>query len=240
MISQCEIRKLYARKAEPEMDQIIEFAKTLERRRCGHLPEDFPEPLSTNDCFKAVVDPKGNNVNKHKLVVVCQDDDVRRTLRAIPGVPQIYLKRSVMILEPMASQSAEYRAKEERSKYRAGLRGPVPGSGAKRKRDEDDDGQGEKGPEIATAADDSKDAASPEKKAKKKTYGPKGVNPLAVQKKKKADGATPARKHAASSPAKPTEEEPAKKKRKRKHKKPSAEGEAKADEPSGEGVALEA
>lgn len=237
MISQCEIRKLYARKAEPQMDQIIEFAKGLERRRCGHLPEDFPEPLSTNDCFKAVVDPKDNKVNKHKLVVVCQDDDVRRGLRAIPGVPQIYLKRSVMILEPMATQSAEYRAKEERSKYRAGLRGPAPMTGAKRKRDDDADA------DAASAKGASEDGKDDEKKnKKKKTYGPKGANPLATQKKKDA-GAKPA-KQAAPSPAKPAAAEPEKKKRKRKHKSTKAAEAGTADPSEAQlvekGVALEA
>lgn len=220
MISQCEIRKLYARKAEPEMDNIIEFAKTLERRRCGHLPEDYPEPLSTNDCFKAVVDPKSAGVNKHKLVVVCQDDDVRRALRAIPGVPQIYLKRSVMILEPMASESAEYRAREEKSKYRAGIRGgPAPGSGAKRKREE------EEGEEGSRALGD--EAAEGEQKKKKKKYGPKGANPLAKQKPKKKEE-LPRREKEVETPSQSNgDEAPAKKKRKRKPRK-AAEGAADA------------
>ncbi|KAM0287743.1 hypothetical protein ACHAQH_000274 [Verticillium albo-atrum] len=205
MISQCEIRKLYLRKAEPEMDVIIEFAKTLERRRCGHLPEDYPEPLPTDECFKAVVDPKGNNVNKHKLVVVCQDDEVRRMLRTIPGVPQIYIKRSVMILEPMASESAEIRAREEKSKYRAGLKGSAPG--AKRKREADDEGdQDGKGKDI-------KDDTTMDAK-KKKSYGKKGPNPLAVKKGK--DASKNGKQRA----------EPEKKKRKRKHKDQAGEEQA--------------
>ncbi|EEY19990.1 rRNA-processing protein UTP23 [Verticillium alfalfae VaMs.102] len=208
MISQCEIRKLYLRKAEPEMNTIIEFAKTLERRRCGHLPEDYPEPLPTNECFKAVVDPKGNNVNKHKLVVVCQDDEVRRMLRSIPGVPQIYIKRSVMILEPMASESAEIRAREEKSKYRAGLKGSAP-PGAKRKREADDEGDQDGDGKEAKDSD-----ATDAKKKKKKAYGKKEPNPLAVKKAKDAS------KNAKQG------SEPEKKKRKRKHKAPAGEGQA--------------
>ncbi|KAG7117252.1 rRNA-processing protein utp23 like [Verticillium longisporum] len=211
MISQCEIRKLYLRKAEPEMNTIIEFAKTLERRRCGHLPEDYPEPLPTNECFKAVVDPKGNNVNKHKLVVVCQDDEVRRMLRSIPGVPQIYIKRSVMILEPMASESAEIRAREEKSKYRAGLKGSAP-PGAKRKREADDEGDQDGDGKEAKDSD-----ATDAKKKKKKAYGKKEPNPLAVKKAKDAS------KNAKQG------SEPEKKKRKRKHKAPAAEGQAGED-----------
>ncbi|KAL9947525.1 hypothetical protein ACHAPW_005361 [Verticillium nonalfalfae] len=208
MISQCEIRKLYLRKAEPEMNTIIEFAKTLERRRCGHLPEDYPEPLPTNECFKAVVDPKGNNVNKHKLVVVCQDDEVRRMLRSIPGVPQIYIKRSVMILEPMASESAEIRAREEKSKYRAGLKGSAP-PGAKRKREADDEGDQDGDGKEAKDSD-----ATDAKKKKKKAYGKKEPNPLAVKKAK--DASRNAKQGS----------EPEKKKRKRKHKAPAGEGQA--------------
>ncbi|CRK25276.1 hypothetical protein BN1708_014203 [Verticillium longisporum] len=211
MISQCEIRKLYLRKAEPEMNTIIEFAKTLERRRCGHLPEDYPEPLPTNECFKAVVDPKGKNVNKHKLVVVCQDDEVRRMLRSIPGVPQIYIKRSVMILEPMASESAEIRAREEKSKYRAGLKGSAP-PGAKRKREADDEGDQDGDAKEAKDSD-----ATDAKKKKKKAYGKKEPNPLAVKKAKDAS------KNAKQG------SEPEKKKRKRKHKAPAAEGQAGED-----------
>lgn len=211
VISQCEIRKLYLRKAEPEMNTIIEFAKTLDRRRCGHLPEDYPEPLPTNECFKAVVDPKGKNVNKHKLVVVCQDDEVRRMLRSIPGVPQIYIKRSVMILEPMASESAEIRAREEKSKYRAGLKGSAP-PGAKRKREADDEGDQDGDGKEAKDSD-----ATDAKKKKKKAYGKKEPNPLAVKKAKDAS------KNAKQG------SEPEKKKRKRKHKAPAAEGQAGED-----------
>ncbi|KAK6213972.1 rrna-processing protein utp23 [Colletotrichum tabaci] len=175
MITQCEIRKLYLRKNEPDMNKIIDFAKTLERRRCGHLPEDYPEPLSTMDCMKAVVDPKGNLVNKHRYCVASQSVDVRRMLREIPGVPQIYIKRSVMILEPMATESVAIRTKEEKSKFRDGLVRPE----RKRKRgeDEDDDESGKEGKSVASGGQD--------KKSHKKK-GPKGPNPLAVKKSKKA------------------------------------------------------
>ncbi|KAL2756904.1 hypothetical protein ACRALDRAFT_1056056 [Sodiomyces alcalophilus JCM 7366] len=233
MISQCEIRKLYARKSEPDMNQIIEFAKTLERRRCGHLPEDYPEPLSTGECFRAVVDPKGNNVNKHKLVSVCQDENVRRMLRGIAGVPQIYYKRSVMIMEPMASESVAVREREEKAKYRAGLTGPAPGRGAKRKRTEGDDKEDENAQQDGAEGTNgvgpagSATGTTPEKKKKKKGHGPKGPNPLAVKKKKNVADAG---KEATTSPAKPAgEEAPAKKKRKRRHKSRPDQGEQNAE-----------
>ncbi len=40
------MRWLYARKNESGIGAVIEFAKErLERRRCGHHPSDYPEPL---------------------------------------------------------------------------------------------------------------------------------------------------------------------------------------------------
>ncbi|KAF6839894.1 rRNA-processing protein utp23 [Colletotrichum plurivorum] len=208
MITQCEIRKLYLRKNEPDMNRIIDFAKTLERRRCGHLPEEYPEPLSTMDCMKAVVDPKGNLVNKHRYCVASQSADVRRMLREIPGVPQIYIKRSVMILEPMATESMEIRAKEEKSKFRDGIVKP------ERKRKREDDDEDEKPADNGAPAN-----GSPEKQKKKKK-GPKGPNPLAVKKPKKNTEAE--QKHKSEAKPAPTGDgegdAPTKKKRKRRHR----------------------
>ncbi|TDZ30522.1 rRNA-processing protein utp23 [Colletotrichum sidae] len=206
MITQCEIRKLYLRKSEPDMNKIIDFAKTIERRRCGHLPEEYPEPLSTMDCLKAVVDPKGNLVNKHRYCVASQSSDVRRMLREIPGVPQIYIKRSVMILEPMATESQEIRTKEEKSKFRDGIVKPE----RKRKREDDEEEMKEPAPTAGGKA---------EKSTKKK--GPKGPNPLAVKKPKKAtDGEKkPKTEFKTGATAEGAEgEAPTKKKRKRRHR----------------------
>ncbi|KAF5669234.1 rRNA-processing UTP23 [Fusarium heterosporum] len=172
MITQCEIRKLYAQK-EPGTHEAIELAKTLERRRCGHHPNEYPEPLSTQECLRSVVDPKDTLQNKHRYVVASQDQEVRKMLRGIRGVPLIYIKRSVMILEPMADESVQVRAKEERSKFRAEIKNAL----GKRKRADagDDDEKAEKNSDETTG----------DQKKKKKGYGSKGPNPLAVQKSKK-------------------------------------------------------
>ncbi|KAJ4271796.1 hypothetical protein NW762_000502 [Fusarium torreyae] len=171
MITQCEIRKLYAARNEPGVSTAIDLAKTLERRRCGHHPDDYPEPLSTQECLRSVVDPKDTQQNKHRYVVASQDQEVRKMLRGIRGVPLIYIKRSVMILEPMADESVQVRAREERGKFRAELKNAL----GKRKREEGDDDD----------KADKKDDAPTEEKKKKKGHGPKGPNPLAVQKSKK-------------------------------------------------------
>ncbi|OHE90292.1 hypothetical protein CORC01_14413 [Colletotrichum orchidophilum] len=216
MITQCEIRKLYLRKNEPDMNKIIDFAKTLERRRCGHLPEDYPEPLSTMECMKAVVDPKSNLVNKHRYCVASQSGDVRRMLREIPGVPQIYIKRSVMILEPMATESVAIRTKEEKSKFRDGLVKP------ERKRKREDDGDEESGKEGGAGKAGAVNGGQEQKKTKRK--GPKGPNPLAVKKAKKTTNgdATPKEakepRAAAADGVEGEGEGPAKRKRRRRNK----------------------
>ncbi|KAJ4327087.1 hypothetical protein N0V84_002475 [Fusarium piperis] len=221
MITQCEIRKLYAKRNDPGVSTAIDLAKTLERRRCGHHPDEYPEPLSTQECLRSVVDPKNTNQNKHRYVVASQDQDVRRMLRGIRGVPLIYIKRSVMILEPMADESVQVRAREERSKFRAELKNSL----GKRKR-EDGDSDDEK--DKAQAGDGEALTAEERKKKKKKSYGTKGPNPLSVQKsKKKQEGRKPG-----SEKKEDTQEAPAKRKRRRKNKAATStadQGEAKAE-----------
>ncbi|PFH57714.1 hypothetical protein XA68_14660 [Ophiocordyceps unilateralis] len=197
MITQCEIRKLYARKDEPGLDEVIEAAKSLERRRCGHHPDEYPEPLSTMDCLQSVIDDKGKGENKHRYVVASQSQDVRRMLRGIRGVPLIYVRRSVMILEPMSDESVQTRARDEKSKFRAEIKATL----GKRKREEqaeagdgnrDDGGHSPPSPSgrddaaAAAAAAATTTTTTEKPKKKKKTRGPKGPNPLSVKKSKKA------------------------------------------------------
>lgn len=220
MITQCEIRKLYAQNKESGVGEAIDLAKTLERRRCGHHPDQYPEPLSTEECMKSVVDPKGTNQNKHRYVVASQSQEVRRMLRGIKGVPLIYIKRSVMILEPMADESVQVRAREERGKFRAELRGSL----GKRKRDEDDEDDEKDGDEKPKGGADSKASQGDDKKKKKKGYGRKEPNPLSVQKTKKQEQQKRERlRKPAESEKKESEQEgPAKRKRRRKAKTDSA------------------
>ncbi|KAK0119070.1 hypothetical protein ONS95_007933 [Cadophora gregata] len=181
MITQCSMRHLYAAASEPGVSYLIDKAKKYERRRCGHRPEEYPEPLSTQECLASVVDPKGSKTNKNRYVVASQELEVRKQMREILGVPLVYINRSVMIMEPMAEASTDNREKEERVKFRAGLKR---GSGSlKRKRE---DGEDE---EEMAGAEGEMDIPKKKKKAK----GPKGPNPLAVKKSKKSteEGSSP-------------------------------------------------
>lgn len=85
--------------------------------------------------------------------------------RSIPGVPIIYVKRSVMVLEPMSTPSETVRDGVEKDKFRAGL--DTEPSLSKR-------GEG--------------DGEGPKKKPGLKKA--KGPNPLSVKKPKKRTGET--------------------------------------------------
>ena len=129
-----------------------------------------------------MVDPKGSGTNKHRYAVASQDREVRAKMRAIAGVPLVYINRSVMILEPMAGATEAVREREERGKVRAGLMGGrgAKGVGVKRKREDEDD---------VTGVQDAKSKVQDEQVAKKKrARGPKGPNPLSVKKVKKDSG----------------------------------------------------
>ena len=78
MITQCCMQALY----ETKNEHAIDLGKEFERRRCGHMPG---EAVSPKECILNVVDVKGKN--KHRYVVACQDVEIRRLLRKVPGVP---------------------------------------------------------------------------------------------------------------------------------------------------------
>lgn len=241
MITQCSIRHLYTLSEVPPLqkEDLITLAKTFERRRCNH--HTLEQPLSTLECLSSVVDSKGSRTNKNRYVVASQEDDVRRKLREIPGVPLVYVKRSVMVMEPMAEGSVGVREGVERGKFRAGLKGRNL-SGVKRKREAEDELSTGKaaGSHDLPPPDGDDDAERVVKKRKAK--GPKGPNPLSVKKPKKDRSQPEAQSHNMSmvkttdkgeadsesvaagksniidASANGTETTPAKKKRKRKHK----------------------
>ncbi|KAK4890066.1 hypothetical protein LTR27_011172 [Elasticomyces elasticus] len=196
MITQCCIRHLYNAEASTpqekrEKEEWIETAKAAERRRCGH--HELVEPLSAMECLMGTVDPKGSGGNKNRYVVATQDLEIRQALRKVVGCPLVYINRSVMILEPMATKSVKVREGEERSKLKAGLISRRPaGAGAKRKREDDEDGaregveDGAEVPErvkLMQAAEEEAGVHEPAVK-KRKVKGPKGPNPMSVKKAK--------------------------------------------------------
>ncbi|TKA40119.1 hypothetical protein B0A54_08907 [Friedmanniomyces endolithicus] len=193
MITQCCIRHLYDAPATTDQERRekegwIEVAKQAERRRCGHHELDVP--LTTLECLTSVVDPKGSGKNRNCYVVATQDQEVRQSMRRVAGVPLMYVNRSVMILEPMASKSEKLREMEERGKLKAGLISRRPtGPGGKRKREgeEEEDMPDRARAIVAAEADGGVRGSEPAAKKKQKVKGPKGPNPLSVRKTKKED-----------------------------------------------------
>lgn len=187
VITQCSIRHLYILSSisQPQKDALIQRAKSMERRRCNH--HQLEQPLSTLECLSSVIDPKGSQTNKHRYVVASQEEEVRRYCRAIKGVPLVYVKRSVMVMEPMAESSLGTREGFEKGKFRSGIRGKSANVGQKRNRSEsessEDDNEDTLGRDSSTQ-EARTDAVLVEKK-KKKARGPKGPNPLSVKKPRK-------------------------------------------------------
>lgn len=163
---------------------MIDHAKGFERRRCGHHTLD--EPLNTMECFASVIDPKGSRTNKNRYVVATQDPKIRAYLRTIPGVPVIYIKRSVMIMEPMGGATERVKEREEKAKFKAGIIGSrATVTGEKRKRGENEDGESDESGEDKSGSDVKAASSSMPAKARK-MRGEKGPNPLSVKKAKKA------------------------------------------------------
>ncbi|KZM26247.1 uncharacterized protein EKO05_0002252 [Ascochyta rabiei] len=234
MITTCDMRHLYA--AKPKNETLILQAKEYERRRCGH--HELEEPLSTLECLSSVVDPKGSGSNKHRYVVASNELAVRSHMRRIPGVPLIYISKSVVLMEPMTNATEAHREREEKSKFKMGLKGQrKPDAGEKRKREEE---EGHEDKSIATEAQAAK---------KRRQKGPKQPNPLSMKKKKTDTAATQPGSAKKAKPVEPEETEPpttdvqdgegaAPKKRRRKHRSKvegAAEGAA-----EGGGIALDA
>lgn len=164
------------------MPLLIEKAKGYERRRCDHRPEEYPEPLDAVECLSSVVDPKGSKTNKNRYVVASQQLDVRKTMREIMGVPLVYINRSVMIMEPIATATAQNREREEREKFRAGLKGGRASRTQTGKRKRDDE-NGESHSDIQDH--DVYTGEAVPKRKKTRGSGPKGPNPLSTKKPKK-------------------------------------------------------
>lgn len=167
----------------PPRPEFLPPPTELPLRHCKHKDASGTDlgVISESHCLLDLLagQPHGNELAKNKqhyiLATADADEkesrsrgfiDVRDRARLIPGVPIVYVKRSVMILEELSGVSERVRRHGEREKFGSGL------VGVKRKRDdeedeeEDDDEQQPQGPKIRGA-----------RRAK-------GPNPLSVKKKK--------------------------------------------------------
>ncbi len=186
VITQCSIRHLYTIPyiPAPQKDALVAIARSMERRRCNH--HTLEDPLSTLECLSSVIDPKNSKTNKNRYVVASQEDEVRRYCRGVKGVPLVYVKRSVMVMEPMADSSVDVREVIEKEKFRSGLRAKGQAADTKRKREDVSDiesGNIQDSEDVNNFGEANEGQAT----KRKRTRGPKGPNPLSMKKSRKPE-----------------------------------------------------
>lgn len=116
MITQCCIEVLY--QLGEEGKEMVQLAKTFERRLCGHL-----KPRGEIECLTLMAGPfppscfqppdeelMKREIGKDNLnhyIIATQSLELRQELRKVPGLPIIYLARSVVLLETPSDQTLQ-------------------------------------------------------------------------------------------------------------------------------------
>jgi U3 small nucleolar RNA-associated protein 23 len=192
-VTQCTLAKItkdYERETKNKGRGRPEFLPPpteLPLRYCKHK-NDEGEDLGVVDEWRCLLDllagqPKGNEQAKNKQHYILATADppeeeqrkkayinVRERARLVPGVPIIYVKRSVMILEELSAASEAAKRGAEKEKFREGLIG-------NRKRKRRSQGEDEMLKELMQ----DEPQQFPIERLQKRAKGP---NPLSVQKKK--------------------------------------------------------
>lgn len=134
----------------------------LPLRHCSHNDDD--SPIDEVDCLISLICPNSETMRNREHYTLATADPpalpevnsanpkkrkaeqeelnqrasaLRGKARSIPGVPIVYVKRSVMILEPISAHSEKVRLGVEKNKFKTGLASTDSAVG-KRKRDEDE------------------------------------------------------------------------------------------------------
>ncbi|RKP23121.1 rRNA-processing protein Fcf1/Utp23, partial [Syncephalis pseudoplumigaleata] len=81
-------------KTASEDRRALAVARRMERRRCSHK-----QPVSGAECIAEIIGDK----NEFNYCVASQDHALREQLRLVPGVPLLYERRSVLIVEPVSA-----------------------------------------------------------------------------------------------------------------------------------------
>lgn len=86
------------RKLGPDCRPSAAYAKKMEKRRCTHSPA-----VTAAECIKEVI----GETNANNYCIASQDAELRDTLRAIPGIPLLYINKSVLLLEPASEATTK-------------------------------------------------------------------------------------------------------------------------------------
>ncbi|KAG0229813.1 hypothetical protein BGW42_001339 [Actinomortierella wolfii] len=89
MVTPCTVAKL--RSLGDDGFGAFLAAKRLEKRRCPHQTA-----VDEHECIAQII----GDDNKHRYLVGSQSKQLRAKFRQVPGVPLLYIHRSVLILEP--------------------------------------------------------------------------------------------------------------------------------------------
>ncbi|SCV71711.1 BQ2448_3299 [Microbotryum intermedium] len=187
MITQCCIQALYD--LGPSGQPCVDLAKEFERRKCNHL-----KARPGVECLTAMA----GKDNPHRYVIATQSLDLRKHLRTVPGLPIVYLNRSVVLLESPSAETIKKKLQMENAKRHVpsielatlAAQGSIPTASNSTSLIDSYNSSNFIGgsTEASTSAlveDAEKNEDSPQKKKKKGPKGPSGPNPLSVKKKKK-------------------------------------------------------
>ncbi|KAI7848244.1 Fcf1-domain-containing protein, partial [Circinella umbellata] len=108
-ITECSVQEL--RRHNQGSFEAQQIAKQFERRRCPHTHA----PIASTDCVAQVVGP----TNEYNYIIASQDEALREKLRAIPGIPMVYVKAHMVVMEHMSI--ATKRLLEEKEAEKKGL-----------------------------------------------------------------------------------------------------------------------
>ncbi|KAI8907815.1 Fcf1-domain-containing protein [Gorgonomyces haynaldii] len=118
LVGKCRLMTTYCVYAElkklgPDFRPTAAMAKKLEKRRCTHEPA-----VPASDCLKSII----GDSNAHNYCVATNDLDLRIGFRDIPGIPLIYINKSVLILEPPSQKTLEAAEQKEIQKTMYGIK----------------------------------------------------------------------------------------------------------------------
>jgi U3 small nucleolar RNA-associated protein 23 len=74
----------------------LHFTKSVHVHKCGHK-----HPLGASECIRATV----GDTNEDRWMVATQDSELKDHMRAIPGVPLIFMSRVVLHMEAVSKVS---------------------------------------------------------------------------------------------------------------------------------------
>ncbi|KAI8139319.1 Fcf1-domain-containing protein [Fennellomyces sp. T-0311] len=96
-ITECSVQEL--RRNGGGSFEAQQIAKQFERRRCPHTHA----PIGSAECVLQVVGP----TNEHNYCVASQNESLREKLREIPGIPLVYVKAHMVIMEMMPKKTKQ-------------------------------------------------------------------------------------------------------------------------------------